>query len=93
MSKIAAGIRPGIKVKQGQVIGYVGHTGLARGNHVCFRFWKNGQQVNPFRQKIPASKPLAKKYLADYKIFKDKIITELNNINFDKNKNTSTASL
>ncbi len=93
MYKIASGIQPGVKVKQGQVIGYVGHTGLARGNHVCFRFWKNGKQVDPFKQKIPSSKPIAKKYFNDFKIIKDKIITELNNINFNKNKNTSTASL
>ncbi len=61
MSKIAKGIRPGVHVKQGQVIGYVGSTGLATGPHVCFRFWKNGKQVDPFKQKIPPSKPVDKK--------------------------------
>jgi len=93
MYKIASGIRQGVKVKQGQVIGYVGHTGLARGNHVCFRFWKNGQQVDPFKQKIPASKAIAKKYLTDFNSFKEKIINQLNNINFNKKDNSSTASL
>ncbi|MCH7973053.1 MAG: peptidoglycan DD-metalloendopeptidase family protein [Bacteroidetes bacterium] len=93
MYKIASGIRPGVKVKQGQIIGYVGHTGLARGNHVCFRFWKNGQQVNPLKQKIPASKPIVKKYLDDFNRLKEKIITELKNIDFVENNNTSTASL
>ena len=91
MYKIASGIRAGVKVKQGQVIGYVGHTGLARGNHVCFRFWKNGKQVDPFKQKIPSSKSLSKKYLDDFNGVKEKIIAELKNINFVENNNTSTA--
>ena len=42
MSKIAKGIKPGTKVGQGQVIGYVGSTGLATGPHLCYRFWQNG---------------------------------------------------
>jgi len=93
MYKIASGIRPGVKVKQGQVIGYVGHTGLAKGNHVDFRFWKNGKLVDPFKQNIPPSKPIAKEYLNDFNILKERIISELNNISFEKNNNTTTASL
>ena len=46
MSKIANGMKPGRKVRQGEIIGYVGSTGLATGPHVCFRFWKNGRQVD-----------------------------------------------
>ena len=42
MSKFAKGIKPGRVVKQGEIIGYVGSTGLATGPHVCFRFWRNG---------------------------------------------------
>lgn len=59
MSKIAAGIKPGVRVKQGDVIGYVGSTGLATGPHVCFRFWKNGQQVDHRRQKMPPAEPVS----------------------------------
>ena len=66
MSKIAAGMHPGTKVKQGEVIGYVGMTGLATGPHVCYRFWKDGQQVDPFKQKMQFSEPLPKKYKGDY---------------------------
>lgn len=66
MSKIASGVRPGVRVRQGQVIGYVGSTGLATGPHVCFRFWKNGQQVDHRREKLPPSLPIKSEYKADY---------------------------
>jgi murein DD-endopeptidase MepM/ murein hydrolase activator NlpD len=55
MVRIEDGIRPGVPVKQGQIIGYVGQTGLATGPHVCFRFWKNGAQVDPREE--PENKP------------------------------------
>ncbi|GGZ19143.1 peptidase M23 [Echinicola pacifica] len=58
MSKIASGIRNGVRVKQGQVIGYVGSTGLATGPHLCFRFWKNGKQVDWLNEEIPPSDPI-----------------------------------
>lgn len=66
MSKIAKGIRPGSRVKQGDVIGYVGSTGLATGPHVCYRFWKDGAQVDPLKQKLTYAEPLPAKYKADY---------------------------
>ncbi|MGB4846954.1 MAG: peptidoglycan DD-metalloendopeptidase family protein [Saprospiraceae bacterium] len=53
MSRFGSGIHPGVLVKQGQTIGYIGQTGLATGCHVCFRFWKNGKQVNPINEKMP----------------------------------------
>ena len=68
MVKMAKGMRPGVKVKQGQTIGYVGHTGLARGNHVCYRFWKYGQQVDALRVDLPSSEPVAPNLLPDYNI-------------------------
>ena len=46
-------------MRQGQVIGYVGQTGLANGPHVCYRFWKNGQQVDHLREDLPSVEPLA----------------------------------
>lgn len=63
MSKIAKGMRKGTHVRQGQVIGYVGSTGLATGPHLCFRFWKNGKQVDPFSIKIPPAEPLDQEHL------------------------------
>lgn len=66
MSKIAAGMKPGRRVKQGETIGYVGSTGLATGPHVCYRFWKNGVQINPLAEKLPESNPIDAKYLDAY---------------------------
>lgn len=56
MSKRA--VKVGERVRQGQTIGYVGSTGLATGPHVCFRFWKNGVQVDHLREKFPPSTPI-----------------------------------
>lgn len=66
MSKFASGIKRGAKVSQGDVIGFVGSTGLATGPHVCFRFWKNGVQVDPLKVQIPPSKPVDAKYRGEY---------------------------
>ncbi len=59
MSRFASGIRPGVRVSQGQTIGYVGQTGLATGPHVCFRFWKNGRQINHRTENFPPLDPMA----------------------------------
>lgn len=64
MSKIIA--KKGQYVKQGDVIGKVGSTGLSTGPHVCYRFWKNGIQVDPLVQKIQNSVPLDPKYKNDF---------------------------
>ncbi|TMM30659.1 M23 family peptidase [Polaribacter aestuariivivens] len=53
-------VKKGQYVKQGQVIGWVGMTGNTGGPHVCYRFWKHGKQVDPFKQKLPAAEPLKK---------------------------------
>src|SRR5690606_8324805 len=55
-------VKRGQRVKQGEVIGYVGSTGLATGPHVCYRFWKNGKQVDPLRLNIKMAAPLPEKY-------------------------------
>jgi murein DD-endopeptidase MepM/ murein hydrolase activator NlpD len=53
-------------VAQGDVIGWIGMTGNSGGPHVCYRFWKNGKQVDPFQQDLPLSKPLPKEYHEQY---------------------------
>lgn len=64
MSKIV--VRRGQNVAQGQMIGKVGSTGLATGPHVCYRFWKNGVQVDPLKQKLPTSLAMDKNDLSTY---------------------------
>lgn len=52
-------VKVGQFVKQGDVIGWIGMTGNTSGPHVCYRFWKNGRQVDPFKQKLPEAEPLS----------------------------------
>lgn len=53
-------VKKGEFVKQGDVIGWVGMTGNTGGSHVCYRFWKNGREVDPFKEKLPDAKPMKK---------------------------------
>ena len=66
MKGYAQGIRSGKYVKQGQIIGYVGSTGKATGPHVCFRFWKNGRQIDHRRENFPPLDPMTKDQLPEY---------------------------
>ncbi|CAL2075442.1 peptidoglycan DD-metalloendopeptidase family protein [Tenacibaculum dicentrarchi] len=59
-------VRVGDYVKQGDIIGWVGMTGNTSGPHVCYRFWKNGKQVDPFREKLPTAEPLDPKIKPKY---------------------------
>ena len=79
MSKIKPGIRKGVYVKQGDIIGYVGSTGLATGPHVCYRFWKDGKQVDPFKQKLPPGDPIKKENREVYMLVKDSLMQILMN--------------
>lgn len=82
MNGFAKGIRSGVHVKQGDVIGYVGKTGLATGPHVCFRFWKNGKQVNHRKLKLPPPKPMPKKYIPAFESLRDSMQLKLDEIPF-----------
>ena len=83
MSKFEKTVKQGSHVKQGQTIGYVGKTGLATGNHVCFRFWKNGKQVNHLKMNLPPPDPMPKDDLPRYFHVRDSIKSVLDDIDFD----------
>lgn len=81
MSKFASGIAVGKRVRQGEVIGYVGSTGLATGPHVCYRFWKNDVQVDPFSQDLPPSEPVKKENRTRFdsiRLIREKQLQEIN---------------
>lgn len=60
LNSFAKGINKGTRVKQGQVIGYVGSTGLSTGPHLDYRMIKNGKYINPLKFKSPAAEPVKK---------------------------------
>ena len=83
------GVKKGQFVNQGDYIGTVGMTGNTSGPHVCYRFWKNGKQVDPLRQKLPEAKPISQdlkeKYLDYMKPKKLQLDSIVSNVNFVTN--------
>lgn len=80
MSKIASGIKPGVRVRQDQTIGFVGSTGLATGNHLCYRFWKNGVQIDALKVQLPPSQPIAEDNTEEFNITKEELTEKLSRI-------------
>lgn len=98
MSKIL--VKNGQRVAQGQVIGKVGSTGLATGPHVCYRFWKNGKEVDPFAQKLPNTEPLQGatrnqyfEYIKPIKRSIDSVAAQKFNIPFDAQKSEAEVAV
>ncbi|MEZ4955776.1 MAG: peptidoglycan DD-metalloendopeptidase family protein [Saprospiraceae bacterium] len=83
MQKFASGMKRGTQVAQGEVIGYVGSTGLATGPHVCFRFWKNGVQVNHLSENLPAPNPLPESVLPSFFAVRDEMVRKLGELNYE----------
>ena len=82
------GLKVGSYVEQGDKIGEVGMTGYTSGPHVCYRFWKNGKQVDPLKQKLPEAKPISnllkEKYLTYMDPLKLKLDSMKSNLTFDQ---------
>jgi murein DD-endopeptidase MepM/ murein hydrolase activator NlpD len=74
LNGFARGIKSGIKVRQGQLIGYVGSTGAATASHVCYRIKRNGSWVNPKRLKLPSKAPVPESQLASYNRVRDTLL-------------------
>jgi murein DD-endopeptidase MepM/ murein hydrolase activator NlpD len=82
MSRIADGVRAGTRVRQGQTIGYVGSTGLATGPHLCYRFWRNGKQVDALKVELPPSQPVKKEFVDSFESVKTDLTKRLDDIVF-----------
>ncbi len=78
----AQNVRQGQYVRQGDVIGWIGMTGNTGGPHVCYRFWKNGRQVDPLREELPAAEPLAEVLRPAYYDYMDPVKMQLDCIEF-----------
>ncbi len=80
----AQNVKRGQFVRQGDVIGWIGMTGNTGGPHVCYRFWKNGRQVDPLREELPAAEPLAESLRPDFYEYVNPLKTQLDCIQFQE---------
>jgi len=80
LSSFAKGISAGVYVKQGDVIGYVGSSGLSTGPHLDFRFYKNGSPINPLSVESPPVEPVSEENMQRYNTVKEVVLSVLKNM-------------
>lgn len=78
LSRFAKGIKQGSRVRQGELIGYVGSTGTSTGPHLDYRIWKNGTNIDPLKVPQEPAEPIKKENMAAFEQQRDRIIAELN---------------
>lgn len=91
MSKISKRSKVGKKVKQGDVIGYVGKTGRVTGTHLHYEFRVNNLQIDPLKVKLPAAKPIDKKYLPALKAVSDEMTAQMKSVLSDMDERVASA--
>ena len=81
LSRFGAGITPGVFVKEGEIIGYVGTSGLSTGPHLDFRFYQNGSPVDPLKVDAPAVEPVSELNLAKFEKARSVVLSLLGTFN------------
>jgi len=82
LSRIASSLRPGQRVRQQDVIGYVGTTGWTTGPHLHYQVEISGRYVNPLKMQAPSGSPVKPEFRADFQSSRDKLLADLNSIGF-----------
>jgi murein DD-endopeptidase MepM/ murein hydrolase activator NlpD len=80
LSKYAPGIKAGTRVRQGEVIGYVGSTGRSTGPHLDFRVWKNGTPINPLTMDSPPAEPIKSENMQAFEAVHEKYKAQIASI-------------